>query len=131
MSRFKPISKSTAKDLTGHWIGYTEVLDDQEPRKYRSTITMEPRKRTITGKIMVTIESREKDDNKGWTLDYLGGFIRDGFMQLDYWNPNPEISQFGSIIYVSKGPRLFEGLFVAMGRDLGRLIYGKAILQKQ
>ena len=129
--RYRSISKATAADLAGHWIGYTQVRDDREPRKYRSSITMRPHKRTVSGTITVTIENPEVDENRGWTLDFIGGFIKEGFLQLDYWHPNPDVRQFGSIIYEFKSPRLFEGRFVAMGRDLGRMIYGEARLEKQ
>jgi hypothetical protein len=130
--RYRPISKNTATDLTGHWIGYTQVRDDREVRRYRATIIMRPHKRTVSGTMTVTVETREADENnKGWTLDFVGGFIKEGYLQLDYWHPNPEIRQFGSIIYELKTSRLFEGRFVAMGRDLGRMIYGDARLEKQ
>jgi hypothetical protein len=132
--RYRPISKATAADLSGHWIGYTQVRDDREPRKYRATIIMRPHKRTVSGTITVTVENREAreaDANKGWTLDFVGGFIKEGYLQLDYWHPNPDVRQFGSIIYELKNPRLFEGRFVAMGRDLGRMIYGESRLEKQ
>jgi hypothetical protein len=131
MRRFKPISKQTAKDLSGNWVGFTEVRDDREPRQYRASITFIPKARTVSGKIVVTVENpQSQKENDGWHLLFLGGFIKEEYLQLDYWHPNQDIRQFGSIIYELKNPRLLEGRFVAMGRELGRMIYGEARLWK-
>lgn len=132
LRRFKPIPKNVASNLEGTWVGYTQVRDDPTPRKYQAIMKFRPKRRRITGEFSVILENSEDNINeKGWTLPFAGGLIRDGFLQVDYWNSDININQFGSIILEVKNSRVLEGRFVAMGKDLAKMIYGKAKFNKQ
>lgn len=130
-SRFVAINKKTKENLRGFWVGHTKVRDDIYDRQYQASVTFEPSGRGIKGTMHIR---RENENNRnefvGWTLDFVGGFIRDGYLQIDYWNPDKNVCQFGSIIY-KYTPGNLDGHFVAFGRDLQTIIYGEAVLKKQ
>lgn len=139
--RFRKITKATEQQLVGVWIGYTEVFDylsinkentnqDKSKRRYKAKTEFKVVGKCVKGKLHVIVENAT-EENIGWELEFTGGFVRDGFLQVDYWIGADSINQFGTIIYQLKVGGKMEGLFVAHGRDLNRLILGKAELQKQ
>ncbi len=119
--------------LENHWVGLMEVRDDPERRKYRGTLEIEKvSNRELTGCLSVVVVDGQSDrQSKGWRLEFAAGFLRETLIRLEYRNPDTAILQFGTIILQKVDEKTFEGKFVAFGRDLGRLVYGFARLDRQ
>lgn len=131
--RFRSIKKETAKDLEGNWICYAKVIDDpQEKRSYNGSIKFKVSRRTVQGTWHIIVhDENTSETQKGWDLMVTGGFIREGFLQLDYWNPNIEIRQFGSLLLELDGNRILKGKEIALGRDLKRIVFCEISFEKQ
>jgi hypothetical protein len=132
LRRFVPLqSVPSAKALfSGNWVGTTEVRDDGEARKYRGRYRFSRGSETeVTGELDVII-IEDEDQERSWTLHFVGGFLNERTLVLDYWSEEPNVYQFGTIILEYEDENSFIGKFVARGRDLNRLIYGRAALRR-
>jgi hypothetical protein len=135
LRRFIPLERVdlTVKALlSGTWVGSTEVRDDKENRKYRGRFNF---KRSgpheLDGTIdVVIIEVDNLESERAWTLKLAAGFLNERTLVIDYWSEESNVYQFGTIILDCEDEHTFVGKFVARGRDLNRLIYGRARMKR-
>jgi len=132
LSRFVPLHKVRSADalFSGNWVGTTEARDDGESRKYRGRYRFHRGSETeVSGELDVIIIEND-DRERAWPLRFAGGFFNERTLVLDYWSEEQNVYQFGTIILEYEDQNNFVGKFVARGRDLNRLIYGRATLRR-
>jgi hypothetical protein len=128
----KPFSKISGrqKALIGMWRGSLKqaIVREGTPAEMEITIKFIAKGKKILGSTTLTPPGFAQRE-----LGFIGGFLHEQFVKLDYSNPDPTIMQFGCYVArldVTEDQKVLDGRFVGYGPDTKEVVYGTALLKK-
>src|SRR5947209_1056856 len=107
--------KTRRDALVGTWRGpMKQAIGRNGPFETVATIKFTEHGKKIIGKATYTSGEAE------YELDFVGGFLHEQFVKLDYNNPDSQIMQFGCYVArldITKHSKILDGRFVGYGPD--------------